>query len=98
MFGWIPAVATLPGAGMEVFGTALDILHGVVAGAAEDIAASGVLGATGVRAGLEELRLWKQREDAALWHALPLWWGGSRSDQGLIPLRSSCAASMASTS
>jgi SAM-dependent methyltransferase len=58
-------------AGMETFTTAIDNMHGVIAGAAEDIARSGSLAANRVQDGLRELREWAQRPAAALWYSVP---------------------------
>lgn len=58
-------------AGMPEFEPALDNLTEVVAGAADAVAASGCLAESSIRAGLAELRSWRERPDAALWYALP---------------------------
>jgi SAM-dependent methyltransferase len=58
-------------AGMPEFEPALDNLMGVVAGAADAVAASGCLSETSIRAGLAELSAWRERCDATLWYALP---------------------------
>jgi SAM-dependent methyltransferase len=58
-------------AGMREFTHAAENLIGVLAGAADDIAAAGGIGAADIRAALDALRAWGKRKDAALWYALP---------------------------
>jgi SAM-dependent methyltransferase len=59
-------------AGMELFPTVMGNMIGVVAGAGPDILRAGTLCQDELRVGLEEVRAWSQRPDAALWYAVPL--------------------------
>lgn len=58
-------------AGMQLFPVVVANLHGVLAGAADDIRRAGTLAGPEVQAGLGEIRSWSEQPGAVMWYALP---------------------------